>query len=442
MARRKAKSPPLPWWKMFDVTRCAIYTRQSAEPRSELTSCQVQLAICLDFMRKHPRWVMFEGNYFEDIAESGASVERPAFQRLLERIRAREIDRVIIYRLDRISRNLLDFVATARLMKEHDVGLSIATAPELGSAALEGAMLNVVAAFAEFEREMIRDRIRDARAAHKLRGRRIAGRVPFGYRADARTKQLVPEPVETACVCRMFQLAAGGATAAQIAATMNELGWRTNRNGTWTARQVLETLSNPVYLGRFREGDGTRAGVHDAIIDEDLFLGVQAGVAERRTHEAGPRASAQWPACDWLLSGLLKCAECGRPMSRHTARRAKTIARYYRCRSTASGRPPCAGQMVAADEIEGYVLERLRTPEEVGDVGPEILNVLAKLVPVWDLLLPWFREWTVRALLEEVRFDARTGTVQIAFDMEGVQAFAARAQGGAASGATPSGSVG
>ena len=120
-------------------------------------------------------------------------------------------------------------------------------------------MLNRLAAFAEFARDMIADRIRDTRVRLVAQGRRIAGVVPYRYSAVVKTKQLVPIPSEAAIVLSLFELMADGVPPSAISSIASEKGWRTRSGRFWTARQVLDTVSNPVYLGRFRAASGNQS---------------------------------------------------------------------------------------------------------------------------------------------------------------------------------------
>ena len=177
----------------------------------------------------------------------------------------------------------------------------VVTAPELGCGAQDNLVLNILASFAEFEREMIASRIAEARVSLKVRGQRIAGAVPYGYDADPQTKQLVPNESESAIVKWMFEQGSTGRCPAEIAKAANERGWRTkitvgrrngkrNGGGLWTARQVLATLRNPVYVGSFREKNGTRAGHHDPIVSTLVFATVAEQLQSRRTRAPGPSA--------------------------------------------------------------------------------------------------------------------------------------------------------
>jgi DNA invertase Pin-like site-specific DNA recombinase len=172
--------------------RCAIYTRQSVEPHDDLSSCQVQFEACLGWITSL-RSLGFEviPEHFDDEGYSGTTLDRPALKRLLAVVRSGGIEQLVVYRLDRLSRNLRHFTTLFEELGEHNVALEIVTAPGLGNAAIDKLMLNVLGSFAEFERDLAASRIAEARAHLKAHGRRIAGATPFGYSADRHTKQLV-----------------------------------------------------------------------------------------------------------------------------------------------------------------------------------------------------------------------------------------------------------
>jgi DNA invertase Pin-like site-specific DNA recombinase len=282
--------------------RCAIYTRQSVSSADGLSSGQVQFEACDAFVRSQRSngWLLIDER-FEDDGYSGAISDRPALSRVLNLIRKREVDRLVLYRLDRLSRSLLGSASILHELRECGVGLVIVTAPELGNSPQDSFMLNILAAFVAFEREMIASRIAESRVRLKARGRRIAGAVPFGYDAD----------------------------------------------------QVIATLRNPVYLGLFRDKGDFRIGDHEAIVTHELFAAVSAQLAARRKGRSGARYQIDWP-----LKGRITCAVCGTPMSAHTMRYRKFLYRYYRCRSTAGGQRPC-GHQVPAREIGGAVRQNL-----------------------------------------------------------------------------------
>jgi DNA invertase Pin-like site-specific DNA recombinase len=164
----------------------AIYTRQSRSTLGDFSSCEAQLSACLSFVmaRLGDGWV-WNGKRYDDEGQSGETIERPGLQRLLADVRAGEIGRVVVHRLDRLSRRIVDCAALLREFKDHQVPLTIVAQPDLNAGAQQALMLNLMALFAEFEQEMTRERLAETRAAMKHHGLRVAGIVPYGYTADS-----------------------------------------------------------------------------------------------------------------------------------------------------------------------------------------------------------------------------------------------------------------
>ncbi len=148
--------------------RCAIYTRQSVDPRGELSSCQVQFDLCAAYIQSlRSLGYQLIAERFDDEGYSGATLDRPALQRILGLVRAGAIDHLVIYRLDRLSRNLRHFTTLLEELLANNVRLDIVTAAGLGAAATDKLMLSILASFAEFERDMTASRIAGARAGLK-----------------------------------------------------------------------------------------------------------------------------------------------------------------------------------------------------------------------------------------------------------------------------------
>jgi DNA invertase Pin-like site-specific DNA recombinase len=260
--------------------RCAIYTRQSvAHGRDvDFTSCAAQREACELFVRSM-RWEGWEilSERFDDVGASGATLDRPALQRLLAAARQGRVDRIVVHRFDRLSRSVLNWVRLAEELRAAEVELSVMAAGSLDvGLATSGLVTNLLAFFGEFERELIRERLRDARAARAARGLRAAGRVPFGYQAHPVTHQLEPHPVEAAVVQDFFRRAAAGETAEAIAASANERGIRTKANrkqrgSCWTGRTVLQLLRSPLYIGMRGAGGEQLPGLH--VLYRDLRTG-------------------------------------------------------------------------------------------------------------------------------------------------------------------------
>lgn len=409
----------------------AIYTRQSRTSPGDFSSCEAQLSACLSFVmaRLGDGWV-WNGKRYDDEGQSGETLDRPGLQRLLADVRAGQIGRVVVHRLDRLSRRIIDCASLLQEFKDRHVPLTIVSQPDLSVGAQQTLMLNLMALFAEFEQEMTRERLAETRAAMKRHGLRVAGIVPYGYTADPITRQLQPDPREARRVRAIFRMAAERKSPREIATIINRRGWRTkervsksgNRTGggRWTARQILDTLSNPVYIGMIRDGGNTRPGSHTAIVPPSRFQEVATIIASRRTRAPGRKK----PRAPWLLQGLLKCGQCGRAMSPSRSGHGNIIYRYYRCRSSAGGRRPCQNVSVPVFELEQHVLKVLGNPA-IGHFEPVDAptaegerQVVARR---WATLTERQQQDLLRCVVLEVVFHARSGTISITLAPDAVE---------------------
>ena len=239
---------------------------------------------------------------------------------------------------------------------------------------------------------------------------RVAGRVPFGYRAGAETKQLVIKPTEAAVVRRMFELAATGSRPQEITDRFNQerVAGARGRIGTWTARQILKMLSNSIYTGAIHDGAGSLPGCHEAIVTSTIFEQVRQAIEARRSRKPGRTA----PKINWPLRGLLVCSECGRVMSPSISGYKNLRYRYYRCRSRAFGRPPCKGVGISAHEIEEFVLATLSS-DSWELVDPTNAAAAQEFATAWRRLDERQQLATSAEVLNEVRFDPTGGTISI-----------------------------
>jgi site-specific DNA recombinase len=417
------KSPPL---------RYAIYTRQSVESDARtLSSCDVQFSICQDFMQSRGgpccEWI---GERLDDDGQSGATLKRPAVKRLMALVSSRNIDQVVIYRLDRLTRSLRDSVAIFEAFQVAGVELLIVTSPELASTASDRLVLNLMGVFAEFERDMVRSRLADTRDNLRRHGRRLAGKLPYGYNADPMTKQLVVNRVEADHVRFFFAMAADGILLTEIAAIANQRGWKTKTTvakrsgrktggGPWTPRQLLDLLGNPVHTGVFAAGAETRPGIHEAIISAHDFEAVGKQISKRRT----TRAARMAPPIFWPLRGKIICPSCGRMMSHHTLQKGIFVHRHYRCRSYSGGRPPCKGISLPAYEIEKAVAamvdnhaHQLAPP----DASEEFLNRFEHFLNSWKSMDDIDRFRLLLEITQSVEFDQELSNLSVKFDSEAI----------------------
>ncbi len=311
------------------VRKAVIYTRQSRDRNAVFSSCDMQRSICKDFADGFG-WEVCET--FEDVGGSSESLDRPSLRRLLQSVEAGGVNRIIVYSVDRLTRKLLHLQVLLQTFEQHDVSLHVVTDPHFGSSASARLMSNIIAAASEFQQDLTRERLAEARAALKQKGRRVAGRVPYGYVTDRNSKQLIIDPTEAKRVRKIFELAVSGKRPQEIADYANGRKWQTRRDGAmWTARQVLKMLSNPTYAGMIHHGPGRLPGQHEAIVDHAMFEQVRAVSASRRSRKAAyAPASILFP-----LRRLIKCGRCHRAMTPCMNQRKYFRDYFYRCRSRA-----------------------------------------------------------------------------------------------------------
>jgi DNA invertase Pin-like site-specific DNA recombinase len=381
---------------------CAIYTRVSVEDRRgdpAVSSCAVQRDACRRFIYQHRHlgWIPLEIP-FNDEGVSGVSPHRPGLCRLLDEVEAGRVQRVVVHRLDRLTRTVRDFALLQRAFDAHDVELSIVEGSFAGpSSALRRLQLNVLATFAQFEREVMAERVRDGRAAKRARGLRVAGPAPFGYSVDRRTKRLIVHRTEADAVRALFMKAQEGRTPAELAADANSSCTKDSHGeiGRWSAKVVLRLLRNPVYAGLLR--DGSR-GIHTPLVAQGMFERVNAAIGTRRTREPTERPALG--VDPFLLRGLLVCPRCGKRLTTSsTGKVARSSPRYYRCR----GLRPCPGSQLSADAIESFVVSTLAKPPAGLSTNAQV--ACRGVARVWELFTPDNRKRALAHLFREIRAD-------------------------------------
>lgn len=359
--------------------RCAIYTRKSTVKglEQEFNTLDAQREAGEHYVRAHAAdgWEVLTTKY-DDGGHTGANTDRPAFQRLLADIRAGEVDAVVAYKLDRITRSLLDFARLLEEFEKYGVDLVLVTQNFSTADPVGRLTLNMLMAFAQFEREQTAQRTRDKKAATILQGRWSGGKPPYGYQlVDG---QLVIQEAEAAVVRRMFQRYPELRATRSVAADANERGYTTQRIGqtwkstgrAWDAASVQTLLRRPVYAGFLTLEGELVQGIHAPIVERADFDEVQALLrSQNRDKDRGGRRNA-----DYLLRGLVTCASCGAAMSPHGTGSANRRYRYYRCTSAAKrGAGACAGGHVRAPALEDAVALKVEEWALESDVSEAVL---------------------------------------------------------------------
>jgi site-specific DNA recombinase len=358
------------------LARCAIYTRKSTEYNLELafSSLDAQREACEAYIRSqaHEGWRLIPARY-DDGAFSGASLERPALQQLLADVRAGKIDIVLVYKVDRLTRSLADFAKLIELFGAHGVSFVSVTQSFNTSSSMGRLTLNVLLSFAQFERELIGERVRDKIAASKRKGLWVGGPVPLGYAAV--DKKIVVVPTEAEAVRTIFARYLELGSIRTLAQDLDRRGIRSKPRRLSNGRTVggshfgvgalAHLLKNRFYIGEVVYRGEAHRGEHEPILDFALFEAVQAKLAAqavaRRCRLRGSPA---------LLTGRL-FDERGNRMSPSHSNKGGARYRYYVSQAMLQGKPPPAGLVgrVPAAEIEAFVVAALRNHLNASDTG-------------------------------------------------------------------------
>ena len=315
--------------------RCVIYTRKSTQEglAQDFNSLDAQRVSCEAYIQSQAgeRWQLVPASY-DDGGFSGASLERPALQRLIDDIATGQIDIVVVYKVDRLTRSLTDFARLVEIFEAKDVSFVSVTQAFNSTTSMGRLTLNVLLSFAQFEREVTAERIRDKFRASKEKGMWMGGRPPLGY--DIVDRKLIVNPQEVKQVQRIFEcyLARGS-----VFDLMDALNRQNIRNKCWITKAGKEAggspfsrgalyylLQNPIYIGKIRHKDQVHEGQQEGMIDQDLWENVQAQLGDNRVQRS-VQSNAKSPS---LLAGLVVNSDGASFRPRHAKKRGQRY-RYY-----------------------------------------------------------------------------------------------------------------
>jgi site-specific DNA recombinase len=349
------------------TVRCAIYTRVSTDQglEQDFNSLDAQYDASQAYIRSqaHAGWTLMRTKY-EDGGFSGGNTNRPALQRLLTDIRAGKIDVIVVYKVDRLTRSLADFAKLVELFDRHHVSFVSVTQQFNTTTSMGRLTLNVLLSFAQFEREVTSERIRDKIAASKRKGLWVGGMAPLGY--DTRERKITVNKAEAETVRTIFRSYLKLGSLILLMAHLRKRGIVTKKRRLksgktvggipFTGGPLAHLLRNRFYIGEVVFKGETLPGEQPAIIDRKLFDAVQAKLdAQRRSHNLIRRSS------EAILAGRLFDDRGQRMTPTHT-RKGATKYRYYISRALVEGQPDQAGSIsrVPAPEIEAIVTKSVR----------------------------------------------------------------------------------
>ena len=353
-----------------EAVRCAIYTRKSTDEGldQDFNSLDAQRESAEAFIlsQRHEGWTCLPDRY-DDGGFTGGNMHRPALERLCADIDAGLVDCVVVYKVDRLSRSLLDFARIMELFDRHQVSFVSVTQQFNTTSSMGRLTLNILLSFAQFEREIISERTKDKMSAARRRGKWVGGQPVLGYDIDPKLPRLVINPDEAAQVQAIYNLYLEHQAAMPVVQELDRRGWVTkhwiSKKGRelggkpFTKDALYRVLTNVLYSGKVRYEGTLYEGEHDAIIDAEVWQRVQETL-RRNGLAGGSRVRNKYGA---LLKGLLYCGPCEAGMIHTYTRKGRKRYRYYVCHNAQQrGWSSCPSKSLGAHDIETAVVEHIR----------------------------------------------------------------------------------
>jgi DNA invertase Pin-like site-specific DNA recombinase len=408
--------------------RCAIYTRKSSEEGldMEFNSLDAQREACEAYIasQRSEGWAAIREPY-DDGGVSGGTLERPALQRLLADVEAGLIDVIVVYKIDRLSRSLMDFARLVEIFDRNQVTFVSVTQSFNTTTSMGRLTLNILLSFAQFEREVIGERIRDKFAASRKRGMWMGGYVPLGY--DVRDRKLTINEAEAATVRMIFKRFVAIGSATKLAKALVAEGVRTKSGRLIDKGYIYRLLNSQVYLGEATHKGVSYPGEHAPIIDRSLWNKVHS-ILQTSPRLRAANARARTPA---LLKGLI-FTETGCAMTPAFTKKGTRLYRYYVSMDVIRNRPldESPGPLrlpapMVEDAVIGEIHRMIRAPEitarsiaalrREGAAVEEaaVVAALAGFERLWGALYPAEQARIVQLLVERIT----VGTNGIAVDL-------------------------
>ncbi|HDS15141.1 MAG TPA: recombinase family protein [Proteobacteria bacterium] len=393
MSRQYERNSTLPQQSMDNrraTVRCAIYTRKSTDEGldQDFNSLDAQRESAEAYIanQRHEGWLCIAERYDDDGGFTGGNMERPAIKRLFADIEAGDIDCVVVYKVDRLSRSLLDFARIMEIFDKHAVSFVVSVTQQFNTTSSMGRLtLNILLSFAQFEREIISERTRDKMSAARKKGKWVGGMPVLGYDVDRKGGRLLVNDDEAQRVRAIHSLYLEHKALIPVVQELERRKWGVKK---WTTQRgderggnlfnkssLFRLLTNIIYTGNIIYKGTVYPGEHEGIVDPDLWQQVQ-DTLRHNGRSGGKEIRNKYGA---LLRGLLYCAPCGTAMVHtYTARKGKHY-RYYVCLTAQQrGWASCPTKSLNAYEIEAAVVDYI---QGLG-ANPEVFSETASQVRV------------------------------------------------------------
>jgi site-specific DNA recombinase len=406
--------------------RCAVYTRKSSEEGldKEFNSLDAQREACEAYVtsQKAEGWLLTSDRY-DDGGYSGGSLERPALKRLLADIEARRLDVVVVYKIDRLSRSLMDFARLVEAFERNSVTFVSVTQSFNTTTSMGRLTLNILLSFAQFEREVIGERIRDKFAASRRKGMWMGGYVPFGYRLKDR-KLLINEE-EASTVRSIFRRFAQLGSATKLAQEFAAKDVRNRYGRVIDKGYIYKLISNRVYIGDAVHKGTAYPGEHEPVVDRKDWDAVHAILRESPAIRRN-RNRAKTPA---LLKGVI-FGPAGTAMTpTHTRKGGKLYQYYMSATELAVGSNNSPIKRIPAAEIEAAVVNQIRTIIQTPEIIVATWRAARKSIPnlserqvlesfenfdvLWSQLFPAEQARIIRLLIERVEINPQGAAITL-----------------------------
>lgn len=348
--------------------RCAIYTRKSTDEGldKEFNTLEAQREAGENYVKsqRHLGWEILPTHY-DDGGFSGGTINRPAFQRLMSDVQSGLIDMIVVYKIDRLTRSLIDFSKIIEILDKQQCSFVSVTQNFNTADSMGRLTLNMLLSFAQFEREVSSERIRDKIAASKRKGMWMGGSIPLGY--DSVNKKLVINDDEVAIVKFIFEKYKTLRSEMKVAKMANAKGYtmkcRQMKNGkerggqSFSLASISSILRNPVYIGKISHQQEIYEGQHKAIISQDLWDTVQK---IKSTNRRG-RFNSPSEQKNNLLKGLVECECCGTAMVPTSSKKGNKYYDYYTStQAIKNGYATCSLGSIPAGELETLVISKVQ----------------------------------------------------------------------------------
>lgn len=339
------------------VIRCAIYTRKSSEEglEQDFNSLDAQREACESYIKsqQHEGWTLIDKQY-NDGGFSGGNIERPALKELFKDIEDGKVDTVVVYKIDRLTRSLMDFSKIVEIFDKQSVTFVSITQQFNTTTSMGRLTLNILLSFAQFEREVTGERIRDKKAASKKKGMWVGGNIAIGYKVE--NKKLIPEPSGIKVVETIFEKYLELKSVPNLKSYLDDNEIKTRTGRYFSRGNLYKILSNKTYIGLVTHKNEDYKGEHDGIIDKEIFAKAQELIAQNSSAKKSlvNRKSASF------LAGKLFDDKGNKMTPSHSNTRNKRY-RYYLSQAVLQGTKQNAGTVykIPANEIENLVKNEL-----------------------------------------------------------------------------------